>query len=192
MGRRSLDDVMRALWRRYGRDFYSARGGRGVSEQEVEDLFDEITGLNLKPVFDLAVRGTRDLPLVETFAAFGIGMADRRKGATPSLAVRTQRDGSHCKLGAVHEGGAAHKAGLSAGDVLVAVDGLRVTSANLDGLLQRYRVGDQVSVHAFRRDELMQFDLMLEPDAAPHFALEPREKPVAGAKLRRHWLRSQK
>ncbi len=192
MGRRSLDDVMRALWRRYGRDFYSARGGRGVSEQEVEDLFGEITGLNLKPVFDLAVRGTRDLPLVETFAAFGVGMADRRKGAMPSLAVRTQRDGSHCKLGAVHEGGAAHKAGLSAGDVLVAIDGLRVTSANLDGLLQRYRVGDQVSVHAFRRDELMQFDLMLEPDAAPHFALEPREKPVAGAKLRRHWLRSQK
>lgn len=191
-GRRSLDDVMRALWRRYGRDFYSAKGGRGVSEQEVEALFDEITGLQLKPVFDLAVRGTRDLPLAEAFAAFGIVMTDRRKGATPSMAVRTQRDGSHCKLGAVHEAGAAHKAGLSAGDLLVAIDGLRVTSGNLDGLLQRYRVGDKIAVHAFRRDELMQFELTLEADAAPQYALEPREKPAAGMKLRKPWLKSQK
>jgi len=189
-GRRSLDDVMRALWRRYGRDFYSAKSGRGVSEQDVEALFDEITGLKLKPIFDLAVRGTRDLPLSETFAAVGIDLADRRKAVAPSMAVRTQRDGSHCKLGAVHEGGAAHKAGLSAGDVLVAIDGLRVTSDNLDGLLQRYRVGDTISVHAFRRDELMQVELRLEPDAAPQFALEPRDKPEAGAKLRKAWLRS--
>jgi predicted metalloprotease with PDZ domain len=184
------DDAMRALWRRYGRDFYSAKGGRGVSEQDVEALFDEITGLKLKPIFDLAVRGTRDLPLSETFAAVGIDLADRRKAVAPSMAVRTQRDGSHCKLGAVHEGGAAHKAGLSAGDVLVAIDGLRVTSDNLDGLLQRYRVGDTISVHAFRRDELMQVELRLEPDAAPQFALEPRDKPEAGAKLRKAWLRS--
>ena len=41
----------------------------------------------------------------------------------------------------VHEGGAAHRAGMSAGDVLVAVDGLRVTGnpSNLDALLGRYR-----------------------------------------------------
>ncbi len=191
-GRRSLDDVMRALWRRYGRDFYSTKGGRGVTEQDVETLFDEITGLTLKSVFDQAVRGTRDLPLAEVFAAFGIDMADRRKALAPSMAVRTQRDGSHCKLGAVHEGGAAHKAGLSAGDLLVAIDGLRVTSGNLDGLLQRYRVGDKIAVHAFRRDELMQCELTLESDAAPQFTLEPREKPVAGVKLRKNWLKSQK
>ncbi|MFM8468196.1 MAG: M61 family metallopeptidase [Oxalobacteraceae bacterium] len=189
-GRRSLDDVMRAMWRRYGRHFYSAKGGLGLSEQDVEALFDEVSGLKLKPIFDLAVRGTRDLPLAEVFASFGIEMPDRRKVTAPSLAVRTQRDGAQCKLGAVHEGGAAHKAGLSAGDSLVAIDGLRVTSDNIDGLLQRYRVGDTISVHAFRRDELMHFSLRLESDAAPQLALEPREKPLAAAKLRKAWLRS--
>ena len=155
-------------------------------------MFDEITGLKLTSVFDLAVRGTRDLPLADTFAAMGIDMADRRKAVAPSMAVRTQRDGSHCKLGAVHEGGAAHKAGLSAGDVLVAIDGLRVTWGNLDGLLQRYRAGDAIAVHAFRRDELMRFDLTLESDATPLVTLEPREKPVAAMKLRKAWLKSQK
>ena len=188
-GKRSLDDVMRALWRRYGRQFYSAKGGRGVEEHDIEALFDEITGLKLKSVFDLAVRGTRDLPLAEAFASFGILMNDKRKSGKPSLNVRTQRDGNDCKLGSVHEGGSAHRAGLSAGDVLVAINGLRVTASNLDGLLQRYRVGDEIEVHAFRRDELMHFSLTLAADAAPQFTLEPRDKPVAGMRLRSSWLK---
>lgn len=191
-GRRSLDDVMRALWRRYGRHFYSPTGGQGVGESALEALFDEVTGLNLKSVFDLAVRGTRDLPLAEAFASFGIEMADRRTEAKPSLAVRTQRDDGHCKLASVYEGGAAHKAGLSAGDLLVAIDGLRVSFSNLEGLLQRYRIGDNIEVHAFRRDQLMRFDLTLDADGAPQFTLEPREKPVAGARLRKVWLKAKK
>ena len=189
-GKRSLDDVMRALWRRYGRHFYTANGGRGVEEREVEALFDEVTGLSLKPVFDLAVRGTRDLPLSAVFAGFGIEMNDRRKGGKASLNVRTQRDGSECKLASVHESGPAHQVGLSAGDVLVAIDGLRVTAGNLDGLLERYQPGDTVEIHAFRRDELMQMNLTLADDAAPQFTLVTHEKPVAGARLRSAWLKA--
>ncbi|HSY28304.1 MAG TPA: peptidase M61, partial [Burkholderiaceae bacterium] len=62
-GKKSLDDVMRALWNGYGRDFYSADGGKGVSESELEALIDSITGLKLKRTLDRWVRGTVDLPL---------------------------------------------------------------------------------------------------------------------------------
>lgn len=188
-GRRSLDDVMRVLWRRFGRDFYAPGKGRGVTEEEVEALFDEVSGLKLKPLFDLAVRGTRDLPLDEAFAAFGIDYAGRSKADKPSLGVRTKKEGGDCKLASVYEGGAAHRAGLSAGDALVAVDGLRVTASNLDTLLQRYRVGDTVSVHAFRRDELMRFAVALLPDVAPQVALAMKPRPAPAVKLRHAWLR---
>jgi predicted metalloprotease with PDZ domain len=188
-GKKSLDDVMRVLWRRYGRQFYTAGGGRGVTEADVEALFDEVTGLRLKPLFDLAVRGTRDLPLSEMLAAFAVDMVDKVKGGKPSLDVRTKKAGNDCQLANVYEGGAAHKAGLSAGDVLLAMDGLRVTGANLDTLLQRYRAGDTVVVHAFRRDELMTFDLTLRAESAPQFGLTLKEKPVAALKLQRGWLK---
>ena len=188
-GRKSLDDVMRVLWRRYGRQFYAEGGGRGVTEADVEALFDEVTGLHLKPLFDLAVRGTRDLPLQEMLAAFAVEVADKAKGGTPSLDVRTKKAGNDCQLAHVYEGGAAHKAGLSAGDVLVAIDDLRVTAANLDTLLQRYRAGDKATVHAFRRDELMTFDLTLRAESAPHFGLTLKEKPVVALKLQRGWLK---
>lgn len=188
-GKKSLDDVMRVLWRRYGRQFYAEGGGRGVNEADVEALFDEVTGLRLKPLFDLAVRGTRDLPLSEILAAFAVEMADKVKGGKLSLDVRTKKAGNDCQLANVYESGAAHTSGLSAGDVLVAMDGLRVTGANLDTLLQRYCAGDNVTVHAFRRDELMTFDVTLRAESAPQFGLTLKEKPVAAIKLQRGWFK---
>jgi predicted metalloprotease with PDZ domain len=171
-GKKSLDDVMLALWQRYGRDFYSA-AARGVTEAEVEALFDQISGLKLKSLFNRYVRGTADLPLAKLYAPFGIKLVDERKSTKPSLDASTGRDGGDCKLTQVHEGGAAHQAGLSAGDVLVALDGLRVSGnpANLETLLARYRVGDTVAMHAFRRDELMPFEVKLQGDRVPCVAL---------------------
>jgi len=56
---------------------------------------------------------------------------------------------------------------LSAGDVLVAVDGLRVDApAGLDVLLSQYRAGERVQVHVFRRDELRVFTVRLSAPAA--------------------------
>ncbi len=167
-GKKTLDDVMLALWQRFGRDFYPSVG-RGVTEAEVEALFDEISGLKLKPLFDRYVRGTADLPLAKLYAPFGVKLADERRGGKPSFDVSIGRDGGDCKLTQVHEDGAAHLAGLSAGDLLMAVDGLRVGAApaSLDGMLARYKVGDTVTVHAFRRDELMQFQVKLLGERVP-------------------------
>ncbi|MFC5550039.1 M61 family metallopeptidase [Massilia aerilata] len=170
-GAKSLDDLMRALWERYGRDFYAGASGsgRGVTEKEVEALFDEVSGLRLKSLFDRHVRGTEDIPLAKLYAPFGVKTLDERKNSKPSLNIAPGRDPLGLKLSQVHEGGAAHQAGLSAGDIVIAVDGLRVNGnpPNLEQLLARYRVGDTVTIHAFRRDELMQFEATLQGCVAP-------------------------
>ena len=191
-GKRSLDDVMRTLWQRYGRDFY-ARGSvqRGVSAAEVEALIGEVSGLKLKRFFDRYVRGTDDLPLAKLLAPFGIEFSDERKKRQPSLDVRvasaTTR-GSECKLAHVYEGGAAHQAGLSANDVIIALDGLKVTGSNLDALLARYAVGDAVTLHAFRRDELMTFEATLLGDAAPQPKLEVKKRTAKEVRAQDSWL----
>lgn len=171
-GKKSLDDIMRALWERYGRDFYPSVG-RGVTEAEVEALFDEISGLKLRSLFDKYVRGLDELPLNKLYAPFGVKLIDERKSAKPSFDAGIGRDPLGAKLTQVHEGGAAHKAGLSALDVVIAIDGLRVLGlpSNLDVLLGRYRVGETVSVHAFRRDELMRFDVTLQGERVPAITL---------------------
>ena len=65
--------------------------------------------------------------------------------------------------------------------MVIAIDGLRVTGnpPNVDALLARYRVGDKLTVHAFRRDELMSFELTLQGDRMPAITLA---QAVAGKK----------
>jgi predicted metalloprotease with PDZ domain len=188
--RKSLDDVMRLLWQRYGRDFYRDEPA-GVEEDDVKSLIEEATGVDLGPLFDEAVHGTRDLPLAELLLPFGVTLApDLGNGALgkPSLGVRV-RGSTDCTVAAVHDGSAAQKAGLSAGDLLVAIDGLRVTGSNLDTLLSRYLPGAAVEVHAFRRDELRVVRAKLDAPEITRYKLAAVNKAkVTARRARERWL----
>ncbi|CCJ61047.1 peptidase, M61 glycyl aminopeptidase family protein [Bordetella bronchiseptica MBORD675] len=163
-GVHSLDDVMRLLWRRYGRDFYRGRP-QGLAEDALPALIREATGVDARRFIARHAHGTADVPLAEMLAPHGISLTWQAGANIPTLDVRTRKQGEALALATVYEGGAAHKGGLSAGDVLVAIDGLRVDApAGLDVLLSQYRPGDRVTVHVFRRDELRSFQVRL---AAP-------------------------
>lgn len=171
-GAKSLDDLMLALWQHYGVDFYEPDMVQsGVTEEEVEALVDEICGARMKPFFERYVRGLDEIPLTKLLAPFGVQLEDKRASAKPSLGVALGSDGRDCKLTHVYDGGAGQAAGLSAGDILLALDGLRVQvkggKNNLDTLLAAYKVGDKVELHAFRRDELLCLKATLQGDATP-------------------------
>ena len=73
--------------------------------------------------------------------------------------------------------------------MLVSVGGLRATSANLDTLLSRYATGDVIEILAFRRDELMRFDVKLATQPPIKFSLEINEKSARVAQqFRQGWL----
>ena len=161
-GRHGLDDVMRLLWTRHGRDFYRG-GARGVEEDAMPDLIREATGVDARDFLRRHAYGREDVPLAELLAQHGYALTWKAASPLPSLGVKTARQGEDLRLATVYTLGPAHRAGLSAQDVLVAIDGLRVQNGNLDKLLARYRPGDLVEIHAFRRDELRRFTLKLDP-----------------------------
>jgi predicted metalloprotease with PDZ domain len=103
----------------------------------------------------------------------------------PSLGVKTGNDANEARLANVFDGGPAQAAGLSAGDIVLAIDGLRVTSTTLDKLLARHQPGDSVRIHAFRRDELMEFTVRLDPPSEDTVRLTIGEGANA---LRKQWL----
>jgi predicted metalloprotease with PDZ domain len=190
-GRKSLDDVMRLLWQRYGRDFYHGKA-RGIEESEVEALFAEATGADLKKLFREGVHGTRDLPLETLLEPFGVTLATdvATNGAVAKSTLGARvRGGADCVLAAVHENSAAQKAGLSAGDVLVAIDGLRVTGSNLEALLSRYVPGAKVDVHAFRRDELRRTTLKLDGPEVSRYLLSIADGRGPSKQWRERWLK---
>jgi predicted metalloprotease with PDZ domain len=178
-GKKSLDDLMRALWKKFGRNFYAGEQ-KGVTEDQVEAMTEQLCSINMKPFFDRYVRGTVDLPLASLFADIGVELVDQRKTKKPSLGVKYKTDGIDCKLAHVYHGHAAHMAGMSADDVITAIDGLRVTAkdvqTNLSRILDRYKVGATVEVHAFRRDELLQFNVRLQSEDVPKWTFQIKDE----------------
>jgi len=202
-GRKSLDDVMRALWARYG------RAGVGVPEDGVERTAAEVTGLRLRGFFDRAVRSTAELPLPRLLGTVGLAltvrpaesasdrggrsasMPERELARQATIGARTSGEGGELKFTQVFDNGPAQRAGLAAGDVLVAIDGLRVTPRNWAALLARYRPGDRLETVAFRRDELMRFTVTLAARARDTCVIAAAEgAPASAIRRRRAWLAS--
>ena len=191
-GSKSLDDVMRALWNDYGRD------GIGVPEGGVEAVAESVTDLDLKDFFARTVYGTSELDLAALFSAVAIDLSWKVPGkakdddplpATIGVKIGAEPTGE-AKLVQVFDGGAARVAGLSAGDVVIAVDGLRVSAHTLEKRLRTYPVGTIVCLTAFRRDELMSFQVALQAMPAQTCALIARDTPIDAKARRNAWLQA--
>ncbi|WP_413230784.1 M61 family metallopeptidase [Pelistega ratti] len=166
----SLDDVMRLLWQKYGRHFYRQTASKGLGETEFINIIKEATGVDTTAFIQRYAYGTEDIPLAELCLPHGI-LLSAEESDKPSLHIRTKTQHNYCQISQVFEGGSAHQGGLSAGDIFVAIDGIRVDDKNLDILLNRYRIHDTVEIYVFRRDELRKFNIKLLA-ALPSYTLK--------------------
>jgi predicted metalloprotease with PDZ domain len=152
-GARSLDDLMRLLWARYGaRDVGYPETGSG----SVEALAAEVARKELSDFFDRYIRDTAELDFDRALGAAGLRLArgsvtDARDGADsdgsdaapaavkrhrPSdsaeiearLGIRVRERAGRVEIAMVLEGGSGWSAGLNSGDEIVALDGVRVAS----------------------------------------------------------------
>jgi predicted metalloprotease with PDZ domain len=184
-GRRSLDDVMRWLWR----ECRSAGAAyEGIAEDGILDAVAQATGLDLTRALRAWTEGTRDPDFATLLRTVGIRLDRKLALESPHFALlglKLQAAASDARIAQVFDGGPAQQAGLSAGDLLVALDDLRVTPQRLDALLARYSPGDTVQVLAFRREELQRFELRLARQAPPRFVLGVDDKASAAAKRQR-------
>ena len=190
----TLDTVMRELWRRYG-----ARN-IGVPEGGLEALAQELSGLKLKPLFDRMLRSTRELPLEELLADFGVeaqlraafGESDnggRASGETPRAYVGLKLRAGDTRVAQVLSGSPAALADISANDQLIALDGLRITAVGWATHSGRLQPGRESTLQIFRGDELLM--RVLKPVKPPldtwTFKLMTKTS-SARLKRRKNWL----
>ncbi|MDZ7662907.1 M61 family metallopeptidase [Thiohalophilus sp.] len=196
----SLDDLMRRLWQAYG------KAGIGVPEGGIEQLAADIAGRDLSDFFTRYVYGTEDPPLQDLFADPGIDFQLRParnaddKGGEPAvdeianrpqpwLGARVVVDNTGARLSHVFDNGPAQKAGLSAGDVIIAWDGIKVDKNNLESRLANYPLDTPTTIHVFRRDELFETRIRLEPAPADTVYLTGQaDATPAQSSARANWL----
>lgn len=196
--KKSLDDVMQVLWQDYGKK------NVGVPEKMIETIASDISGQNLQGFFDKYLYGTDDLPLENYFKTVGFTLnsyisesvdntggiknkTDSTEENAVSIGARVVNDPLGAKLTHVFDNGNAQKAGLSAGDIVIAVDNIKATKTTLEKTIQTYTPASQIILHVFRRDELMTFNLTITASKNDTYYLE-FEKKLKSNYNRDSWL----
>ena len=144
----SLDALMRKLYE-------NAKNGIQVNERTIFDLCQELTGDSWLEQINHLINTTDELPLDQLLPEFGITYTLKNdKSLAFGLKVVDKPEG--VVIQSARRDGAGAKAGLSANDVIIAIDGVKATSK----LVEKYaKLEGDFTVFAFRRDELMQFEV---------------------------------
>lgn len=173
-GTYSLDHLMRELWQDYG------QRQRGVQDDTIQSLLAQRVPVAvdaLTDYFNTVLYGREDYDFAALLARVGIGMHWRsRESAADSggsagkpgarvslwLGASWTGDAAGIRLTTVLHNSPAHAAGLSAGDVIIALDGLRLDKDSLEKWLAMQSPDQCVRVHAFRADRLLETEIRLQ------------------------------
>lgn len=168
---KSLDDVMRYLWLNFGKKAI------GVPEGEIEKMTSDIAGTDLSDFFERYLYGVEELPLETLLSEVGVSYNLRPtisvddKGGIPlkdhdtkaiSLGARFTENSVGAQITQVFSDENAEIAGLAAGDIIIAINDLQVSNSTINTLVNSYNEGEQLRIHAFRRDELKVFNVTLK------------------------------
>ena len=173
-GRITLDALMLKLWQRW------KETGEGIGEQEPQALVKSLLGLELADFFDAALYSTTDLPLESALAFHGVQLEWKPRLSASDMGGNRAKEIAENKhgvywLGAnvvdaaggvrvthVMSDSPAMRAGLAAGDVLIAMEGYAVNKEAVDKLLARFAESSSIDIHYFRLGQLFQSALSIE------------------------------
>ncbi|MDR1889515.1 MAG: PDZ domain-containing protein [Zoogloeaceae bacterium] len=181
----ALDEVMRALWREAAKT-----GGKAIEETEIFTRVTTLGGKALGRWLQNVVEGTdgqHPLPLARHLAHFGVKLDWQAENDRPWIGAQLKHEGGKTRISHVLTASPAERAGLAAGDILIALQGHEITPQNLDTLLARLAVGQGVECHYFRHGLLAA--TTLTPIAPPADTARLSALPGAKARIARQtWL----
>ncbi len=198
----SLDDVMRALYRKYYKEL-----GRGFTDAEFRAECERAAGTRLVEFFDNYVAtakeidyarylgyagldidtAPRDLPGGWLGAAFG-GGAGRFGGGGFGQAGASSQDSA--VISNIEWDSPAQRAGLSVQDEIVAVDGARVTARSIAQVLESRKPGDKAVLLVSRRGQMREVEVTLGRKAERSFRIKPMSNPdPLQAAILKDWLK---
>jgi predicted metalloprotease with PDZ domain len=205
-GRRSLDDVMRLLWTRYGAPDV---GFPEATAEGFQAVAEEVCGEPLDDFFAAYLFGLDELPLDDALEVVGLRLdrspAERRPGggtaAPPAVAepapisatggaaatsdavlrfgIRVEERGGRPVVAYVRHGSPAHRSGVNAGDELVALEARLLDTRTLGPRLGAAARDERCRLSVLRRGQLV--DLEVETRGDPVGLCRVRRAPTPSA-----------
>ena len=174
-GKTTLDDVMRALWKRCA--------GGPMAEADLRTELAVQAGRSFDNELDQWVHSTAELPLAELLAAHGVALKPEQPQLAQRLGLRVTENHS-VQLKTVLRGGPAEKAGMAAGDEWLGlqVQGQGWRIARLEDVAFYAGAATQVTAVVARDGRLLQLPMALP---AAQAAVAPGKSKPAGQRSRK-------
>jgi len=180
--RRSLDQVMQIMWERFGKEEI------GFSEGELHEVIETVAGADLSNFWNDYLYGTKELDYNYYLEPFGLELRTSRQDI-PFTGMTLKTKNGLAEVEKVEFGSPAQKAGLSTGDIVIAIAGIRVTAENFSDRLRDYTSGEAISVTTFQQDLLHTVEVTLQDPICNHFDLVQITNPSPNQELNlRLWL----
>jgi len=161
---RSLDRVMQIMWERFGKEEL------GFSEAELHEVIGTVAGIDLSTFWNDYLYGTKELDYNYYLEPFGLELRTARQDIPFSGMTLKSKNGL-AEVEKVEFGSPAQKAGISTGDMVIAIAGIRVTAENFSDRLRDYAAGDAIAVTIFQQDLLRTVEVTLQEPISNHFEL---------------------
>lgn len=182
--RKSLDDVMRTLYRTY---FPGKK--RGFTDAEFRQECEAAAGAPLTEVFAYAST-TRDPDYARYFALGGLSTSVAQQDAPGSyLGLNTQTVNGKLMVTGASADSPALAAGLHEGDEILEIEGVTAGSKALADLLAAHRPGDKVKLRISRGAEPVELEATLAKNTKSAYTVRPASdaKPLE-ANILQDWL----
>ena len=164
--------------------------GRGYRPEDFERIVSEVAGADMSDFFKRYVRGVESPPYEEALAQVGLRLARESQQPVSIGITADETDTTNLKIARVRPGSAAADDGWDAGDKILSIGGIRITSRNFLKMIGRYKPGDRVSVTLQRGARTIQTTIVLgEPQTMTYRIEEIKDAPSAAKTLRAAWIK---
>ncbi|WP_448565045.1 M61 family metallopeptidase [Thalassotalea ganghwensis] len=160
-GKHSLDDLMRLLWQKFGKnnigtkldDYFSLveQLANPAVKTQLKHLLFETDRINLEPILaDFGIEQS-----LTKFAAINSLDTSECKDYVPYIGAQFSESDHGLKLSVVLANSPAQQAGLAVNDVIVALDNVKAKTKTIQAIAAHLPKEAEVTCHFFRDDQLM-------------------------------------
>ncbi|WP_448213283.1 M61 family metallopeptidase [Colwellia sp. MEBiC06753] len=153
------------------------------NDQDVINIINRVTGEDYAPWWQQNVDGFAKPDFDELLAKSGLEISygnDDKTTAWTGLSTKPHNNG--LIVTRVEKGSPAWKAGLTTDDIIIAVDGLRMADKDLEKRLKNFKADQKVAFTFFRRDELANKTVKLQPKPAGELTVVAKKDATAEQK----------
>jgi predicted metalloprotease with PDZ domain len=176
-GARSFRDVHHALYKDYRLPY-------AFNEQDVLTILQQQSGSDYRAWWQQHVHGRVNPDFNQLLASVGLEMShgtDDKQIAWSGISTKHEQQG--VIISKIEKDSPAWLAGLAVGDIIVAVNELRLNETDLTKRLLNFKPNETINISYFRRDQLAQAQLTLVAAPKDKLSIRPVKAPTEQQKL---------